>query len=141
MDARFYATTKRSIPHNVWIEARLEEAKSKFDMYQKLRITYAYQSKAASWMRVGDRVTKGCFEAIKCRGSGTQPSCLKKTDGTMTTYKEEMLEIAMRYYSQLLNVCKEDQIDQAAFRNIIIRIPSKVIAHMMDRLNTPIGMQ
>ena len=92
-------------------------------------------------MRVGDRVTKVFFEAVKCRGSGTQPSCLKKIDGTMTTCKEEMLEMATSYYTQLLNVSKEEQIDHAAFRNIINRIPRKVTGEMMDRLNTPIGMQ
>ena len=49
------------------------------DMYQKLRTTNAYQSKAASWMRVGDRVTNNFFEVVKCKGSETQPSCLTKT--------------------------------------------------------------
>ena len=105
-------------PHNVWIEARLEEAKSKLEMYQKLRSTYAYRSKAARWMRVGDQVTKGFSEAVKCRGSRIQPSCLEKIDGTITTCKEEMLEIATSYYTQLLNVCKEDQNYQVAFIEI-----------------------
>ena len=53
----------------------------------------------------------------------------------MTTCKEEMLEIATRYYTQLLNVCNEELIDQVAFRNIINRIPRKVMARMMDRLH------
>ena len=56
-------------------------------------------------MRVGDSVMKGFSEAVKCRGSGTQSSCLKKTDSTMTTREEEMLEMATSYYMQLLNVC------------------------------------
>ena len=101
-------------------------------MYQKLWTTNAYRSKAASWMRVGDRVTKGFFEAVKCRGFGTQPSCLKKTDGTMITCEEEMLEMATNYYMQLLNVGKEEHIDQEAFKNIINRIPKRVNAQMMD---------
>ena len=96
------------------------------DMYQKLRTTNPYRSKVASSMRVRDRVTKGFFEARKCRGSRTQPSCLKKIDGTMTTCKEEMLEMATSYYMQLLNVCNEEQIDQVAFRNIINTIPTRV---------------
>ena len=95
---------REQYPNNVWIEARLEEAKCKLDVYQKLRTTNAYQSKATRWMRVGDRVTKGFFEAVKCRGSGTKLSCLKKSDGTMTTCEEEMLEMTMSYYMQLLNI-------------------------------------
>ena len=97
MDTRFYEATKRTIPNNVWIEARLEEVKCKLNIYKKLRTTNAYRSKAAGWMRVGDRVTKGFFEAVKCRGSGTKLSCLKKSDGTMTTCEEEMLEMATSY--------------------------------------------
>ena len=62
-------------------------------------------------MRVGERVTKGFFDVVKSKGSKTQPSCLKKTDGTMTTCKEEKLEIATSYYTQLLNVCNEELID------------------------------
>ena len=107
-------------------------------MYQTLRTTNAYRTKAASWMRVGDRVTKGFFEAVKCKGSGTQPSYSKNTNGTMTTCEEEMLEMAMNYYMQLLNVCNEEHIDQDAFKNIINMIPKRVTAQMMDRLNTSI---
>ena len=46
---------REQYPNNVWIEERLEEAKCKLDMYQKLRTTNAYRSKAVSWMRVGNR--------------------------------------------------------------------------------------
>ena len=77
---------REQYPNNVCIEAPLEEAKCKLDVYQKIRTTNAYRSKAASWMRVGDRVTKG--------------PCLKKSDGTMTTCEEEMLEMATSYYMQ-----------------------------------------
>ena len=66
------------------------------DMYQTLRTTNAYRNKAASWMRVGDRINKGFLEVIKCKGSGSQPTCLKKTNGTM----------------------EEEQIDQDALKNI-----------------------
>ena len=111
------------------------------DMYQKLRTSNAYRSKAVNWMRVGDRGTKGFFEAVKCKGSGTQPSCLKKTNGTMTMCAEEMLEMATNYYMKLLNVCNEEHLEQAAFRNIINKIPKRVSAQMMDNLNTPICIQ
>ena len=137
MDTRFYVVTKRTT-NNIWIDVRLEEDKCKMDMYQKLRNTNAYQSKAASWMRVGDRVTNNFFEVVKCKDSGTQPSCLKKIHGTMTTCKEERLKMAMSYYMQLLNVCNEEHIEQDAFRNIINMIPKRVTAQMMDRLNTSI---
>ena len=56
---------------------------------------------------------------------------IKKTDGTMTTCEEEMLEMAMRYYIQLLNVCKEEQIDQDAFKIILNRMLRKVVSQMM----------
>ena len=46
----------------------------------------------------------------------------------MTAFKEEMLKIATSYYTQIQNVCKEEQIDEAAFRNIINKIPRKVNA-------------
>ena len=37
---------------------------------------------------------------------------------TMTMCQEEMLEMAMSYYTHLLNIYKEEHIDQDAFRNI-----------------------
>ena len=40
-------------PNNVWIDARLQEAKHKLDMYKKLSTTNANRSKATSRMRVG----------------------------------------------------------------------------------------
>ena len=58
--------------------------------------------KLAEWIQVGDRVTKGFFDAVKPRFDSIQIQALKDVDGKVTADTNDIKRIASNYYKKLL---------------------------------------
>ena len=91
-----------SHPDSEWASTQLIQAQQELREVEDRSSEYVYQRQATQWTQVGNRVTGEFFVATRPRHSWNGIRQLRRLDGSMTSERDEMREMATRFYHTLL---------------------------------------
>ena len=84
------------------IRERLVEAKREVIELETKKDEFRFHRKKALWTQLGDRCNKEFFDVVKAKKFNAGVKQLRRSDGSLTKNHDEMLNIATRFYRDLL---------------------------------------
>ena len=129
---------QETYPSCGWIEDLLQKARSETQHIHQIVSDFKYNSVAAKWVSIGDRVTKEFFECIGPNYSRAPIQALRDDNGDRITNPIFMQSIATTFFEKMLTAEEVTQEVMVCRQKIWEHIAKTVTSGMNEQLTSPL---
>ncbi|KAK1268123.1 hypothetical protein QJS04_geneDACA008271 [Acorus gramineus] len=127
----------RQTPHDPLTMATEAEARLKYRNTLHQEEIFARQKSRQLWLAAGDSNTKFFYNSIKSRSVKNSICCLQQNDGNLCSSSEEIKDLIVQYYQELLNrnssFFSQGKLLRKVNHSFIALIPKSLDAESLDQ--------
>ncbi|KAL3689068.1 hypothetical protein R1sor_015377 [Riccia sorocarpa] len=128
-------------PANIYTQLKLEAARTDFNAWETQKARWMQSHIDRRWEEEGGRTTKLFFNMIKARKSQTAVHALQDDEGLLHSDQEEMLDLIVKYFSDILQEPAADPMQHLAMEEILDRTKARVTHLEKDSLQKPFSAE
>ncbi|KAL3692894.1 hypothetical protein R1sor_006545 [Riccia sorocarpa] len=128
-------------PSNICTQLKIEEAQTELNTWEAEKARWTQLHLDKKWEDEGDRCSKLYFNSIKARKRQTSTHALQDAQGILHTEEDKILDLAVDYFSEILQEPPPDPSQQSALEEMLSHVQAKVTAIERDSLQAKFSLE